>query len=71
MASTVEDVKELRAAYETSFHDLSSQVSYFQQLANLPAPDGSDLEAARERLERAEAAYRQSRDTLAEFILAH
>jgi predicted nuclease with TOPRIM domain len=71
MAYPVEEFRKLREAYEDSFHRLSSQVRHFQGLISRDGSNNTELEAARDRLERAEVIYRESRDTLARFMLVH
>ncbi len=71
MAYPKEEFRKLREAYEDSFRKLSSQVRHFQGLISRQGPNDAELETARNRLEHAEVDYRERRDILARFMLAH
>jgi hypothetical protein len=60
----------LRAAYEAGFEQWSSQVYLLRSLAARSAGGGTAIHEARELVAKAQITYRQSRDVLAEFMLA-
>jgi hypothetical protein len=62
-------LRRLRAAYEDAFLQLSSQVRQWQTLVSHSGPDTAGIGDARDRVEEAQAVYRETRDLLAEFIL--
>jgi len=61
----------LRAAYDVAFQDFSRQVLSLQSILRNEAPDSTAIAEARRRVEQAQSIYRDSRDSLAHFLLSH
>jgi hypothetical protein len=59
----------LRAAYDAAFRQWVWQVGRLQSLTAAAHPEAAAVEEARRRVAQAEAAYRQSRNLLAEFLI--
>jgi hypothetical protein len=70
IAYPVDEFRRLRVAYEEAFHGFSSQVRLRQSLASRPGSGDAAVKTAEDLLDRAQSAYRQTRDALARFILA-
>ena len=58
-------------AYEEAFHGFSAQVRLLQAVTSRQASGDASVKSAQDLLDRAQSAYRQTRDSLAGFILAH
>jgi hypothetical protein len=71
IARPVDEFRRLRVAYEEAFHGFSSQVRHLQSLNSRPGSGDTAVKTAQDLLDRAQNAYRQTRDSLARFILAH
>ena len=61
----------LRAAYDGAFQEFSRQVFSLQSLLQHATPDRTAISEARRRVEQARSTYRDSRDSLAHFLLSH
>lgn len=70
IASPVDEFRRLRVAYEEAFHGFSSQARLLQSLTSRPGSGKAETKTAQDLLEHAQNAYRQTRDSLARFILA-
>ncbi len=69
-AYPADEFRRLRVAYEEAFHGFSSQVRLLQSLTSRPDSGNAATKTAQDLLEHAQSAYRQTRDSLARFILA-
>jgi hypothetical protein len=65
------EYKGLYVAYKEAWERFSSNVSHWQFLESATPEDGVAMERARDALRQAEACYRESRNRLAEHMLAH
>jgi hypothetical protein len=65
-----DEFRRLRVAYEEAFHGFSSQVRLLQSLTARPGSGDASVKTAQDLLDRAQSAYRRTRDALARFILA-
>jgi hypothetical protein len=61
----------LRVAYEEAFHGFSAKVRLLQSVTSRQGSGDASIKRAQDLLEHAQSAYRQTRDSLARFILAH
>src|SRR5437899_186348 len=61
--------RRLREAYEAAFAQWASQVNRLQSLKH-STPDGVAIEEVQSQVEVAQTAYRESRDLLAELLIA-
>jgi len=61
----------LRTAYDGAFQEFSRQVVSLQSLLQHATPDRTAIVEARRRVEQAQSIYRDSRDSLAHFLLSH
>ena len=62
--------RDLRAAYDAAFRQLSVQVQLWQSLARQATPDSVAVREAQTQTEKARTAYHKSRDVLADLMLA-
>ncbi len=60
----------LRKAYDAAFQNWTRQVRLLESLTSGSVQDSSAIEEARRQVEQAQIAYRESRNLLAEFIMA-
>ncbi len=70
IARPVDEFRRLRVAYEEAFHGFAAQVRFVQSITSRRGTGDAAVKAAQDLLERAQNAYRQTRDSLARFILA-
>jgi hypothetical protein len=71
IARPVDEFRRLRVAYEEAFHGFSAQVRLLQSVTSRQGSGEASAKRARDLLDHAQSAYRQTRDSLARFILAH
>jgi hypothetical protein len=65
------EYKGLYVAYKEAWQRFSSNVSYWQSLESATPEDCVAVEQARNAAHQTEASYRETRNRLAEYMLAH
>lgn len=71
IARPVDEFRRLRVAYEEAFQGFSAQVRLLQSVTSRQGSGEASAKSAQDLLDHAQSAYRQTRDSLARFILAH